>query len=183
MEELALHILDIAENSIRAGADRIFIRIHPDPDRDLLTIEIIDNGKGMDESSIKYAKDPFYTTKPEKKVGLGLPLLSQAAEMSGGTVTVSSRPGKGTTVHAAFKYSHIDRQPLGNLEETLLTLIISHPEIQFIYQYENKIKKIDLDTQEVKSQVAPLLLNSAEGIRLLRRRLTLPKPERGLLHT
>jgi DNA mismatch repair ATPase MutL len=169
MEELSLHILDIVENSINAGADSIIIKIVVDQQLDLFKIEIIDNGIGMDAATLKQVMDPFFTTKPERKTGLGLPLLAQAAELSGGKVTVNSQSGIGTTVTATFQYSHIDRQPLGNIDETLLALIISHPEIHFIYQYENNMKKIYLDTNEVKTQIAPYPINSSEGIQELRK--------------
>jgi len=169
MEELSLHILDIVENSMRAGATRIEIRIQADPDPDTFIVEINDNGIGMDAEELNRATEPFYTTKEGKKVGLGLALLSQAAELAGGKVTVTSQAGKGTTVHAHFQYSHIDRQPLGNIEETILILIVTHPDINFIFNYDNKVKKIYLDTNEVKKQINPYLINSSEGIQKLRK--------------
>jgi len=172
MEELSLHILDIVENSINAGADRITVKIIIDRIMDLFKIEIVDNGKGMDATTVKQVIDPFFTTKPERKTGLGLPLLAQAAESCGGKVIVNSQLEIGTTVTATFRYAHIDRQPLGNIDETLLALIISHPEIHFIYQYENRVKNIYLDTEEMKKKLAPNSFNSPEGIQQLRRILT-----------
>ncbi|MDI6783892.1 MAG: ATP-binding protein [bacterium] len=169
MEELSLHILDIVENSMRAGATRIEIRIQADPDQDTFIVEVNDNGIGMDAEELTRATEPFYTTKAGKKVGLGLALLSQAAELAGGKVAVTSQAGKGTTVQAIFQYSHIDRQPLGNIAETVLGLIVTHPDINFIYNYDNKVKKIYLDTNEVKKQINPYLINSPEGIQKLRK--------------
>ena len=103
MEDLSLHILDIAENSIAASARRIEIIINEDIDQDLLTIEIKDDGKGMDQKTLKKAVDPFYTTRKTRRVGLGLSFLAQAAEESGGKMELKSAPNEGTTTRATFR--------------------------------------------------------------------------------
>ena len=138
MEDLSLHILDIAENAIAAEAKTIEIRIDEDKEKDLLTIEIKDNGKGMDEQSAKMALDPFFTTGTTRRVGLGLPLLAQAARQSDGDFELTSVPNEGTAVKATFRLSHIDRQPIGDVAETLQTLIAGHPEIDFVYELNKK---------------------------------------------
>lgn len=135
MEELSLHILDIAENSIRAGATRIEIYIHEDAKNDVLTIKIKDNGAGMDKETLKKVRDPFFTTKASKKWGLGIPLLAHAARQSGGNIKIHSKPGAGTTLVATFAHSHIDRQPMGDIEETLKALIIANPGIDFAFKH------------------------------------------------
>jgi signal transduction histidine kinase len=132
MRDIALHVLDVAENAIRAGAVRIEIRIHEDADRGVLRLEIIDDGRGMDGEEVRRAMDPFYTTKPGKKVGLGLPLLAQAARESGGTFDIDSEPEKGTRVHAVFGLDHPDRKPLGDIAGTLELMQLSHPEVEFV---------------------------------------------------
>jgi len=136
MEDLSLHILDIVENSITAGAKKIKIKIIEEEKKDLLAIEIIDDGKGMDEKTIKKVLDPFFTTGNTKKVGLGLPLLAQSAEESGGSIKIESKPGKKTTVKATFGYSHIDRKPLGDVGETLKVLFAGNPDIHFVFEYQ-----------------------------------------------
>lgn len=131
MEDLSLHILDIVENALRAGARHVMIRLTQSTKEDRLILEVIDDGEGMDEEAVKQSLDPFFTTKPGKRVGLGLPLLAQAAEEAGGRLEVESAPGKGTTVTAIFRLSHIDRKPLGNIEETVHCLKATHPEVCF----------------------------------------------------
>jgi signal transduction histidine kinase len=135
MDDLSLHLLDIAENSIVAHATRIDIVIIEDRGEDELIIRISDNGIGMDECMREKVLDPFFTTKPQKSVGLGLPLLAQAAEESGGGLTIESGPQKGTEIVASFTLSNIDRKPLGDMEETMRVLRATHPDIIFTYQY------------------------------------------------
>jgi signal transduction histidine kinase len=136
MEELSLHVLDIAENSIAAGAKRVEIRIEEDPAADWLTIEITDDGAGMTEEQLQRATDPFFTTRTTRRVGLGLPLLQQAALAAGGDLQIHSAPGRGTQVTARFRYSHLDRQPMGDLRSTLMTLAAGHPEIDWVFDTE-----------------------------------------------
>ena len=141
MEDLSLHILDVVENCIAASASRIEIRIVEDTDRDLLSLEIRDNGKGMDAETRKKALDPFYTTRTTRRVGLGLPLLAQAAREGGGHFELDSEPGRGTTVRAVFQLSHPDRKPLGDIAGTLETILTGRPELdlQFAYQRDSKL--------------------------------------------
>ena len=148
MEDLSLHILDVAENSIAAEAKRIEIRIEEDQDRDLLTVEIKDDGKGMDEQMQRKALDPFFTTRTTRRVGLGLPLLAQASRESGGACEVNSKPDQGTTVRAVFQYSHPDRKPVGNIQETIQTLLIGHPEINLLFEHTKDGTTYHFDTRE-----------------------------------
>lgn len=136
MEDLSLHILDIVENSINADAKNIHIKVEEDEERDLLIMEINDDGKGMSQEMLKKVLDPFFTTRTTRKVGLGLSLLAQAARASGGDIEIKSEEGYGTRVKATFGYTHIDRQPLGEIEETLKILVLSHPEINFVYEHK-----------------------------------------------
>ncbi|MHC4104436.1 MAG: ATP-binding protein [Planctomycetota bacterium] len=145
MEDLSLHILDIAENSIAAEARKIEIIITEETDKDLLTIEIKDDGKGMDQKSLKKALDPFFTTRKTRRVGLGLSFLSQAAEESGGKMELKSIPNEGTTTRATFHLSHPDCKPMGDINQTIRMLVIAHPEINFVYEYhkDNSIYRFD----------------------------------------
>ena len=135
MEDLSLHVLDIAENGIRASAKRIEITIAEDEENDLLTIEIKDDGQGMDEETAKRALDPFFTTRTTRRIGLGLSLFAQSARESGGDIELNSLSGKGTKVKATFQYRHPDRKPLGDMNETMLTLITGSPDIHFICEH------------------------------------------------
>jgi signal transduction histidine kinase len=148
MEDLSLHILDIAENSITASAKRIEIRIEEDQAKDLLTIEIKDDGKGMDEQVLKKVLDPFFTTRTTRRVGLGLSLLAQAARETDGNLELDSRNGEGTTVRASFRLSHPDRKPMGDILETIRTLVIGHPEIDFMYEHKKNDSIYHFDTRE-----------------------------------
>jgi len=148
MEDLSLHILDIAENSIAAAARRIEIIINEDSDKDLLTIEIKDDGKGMDQKTLKKALDPFFTTRTTRRVGLGLSFLAQAAEESGGKMELKSLPNKGTTTKATFRLSHPDCKPMGDINETMRMLVLGHPEINFVYEHHKDNSIYRFDTRE-----------------------------------
>ena len=134
MEDVSLHILDIVENALRAGAKNVIIRLAQSKREDRLVLEVTDDGEGMNEETMGRSVDPFFTTKSGKRVGLGLPFLAQAAEEAGGTLEVQSAPGKGTKVIATFGLSHIDRKPLGNIEETLRCLKATQPEVCFRFE-------------------------------------------------
>ena len=148
MEDLSLHILDIAENAIRAEAKTITIGILEDESKDLLSVCIEDDGRGMDEETVKNVADPFFTTKDGKRVGLGLALLSQAAQQAGGDIEIDSQRGIGTKVTAAFKLSHPDMKPMGDILETLTTLIIGNPSIRFIFDYRKDDYDLHFDSHE-----------------------------------
>lgn len=134
MEDVSLHILDIVENALRARAKHIVIRLAQRKQADRLVLEVIDDGKGMDEETKRRSVDPFFTTKQGRRIGLGLPLLAQAAEEAGGTLEVESAPGQGTRVIATFGLSHIDRRPLGDIKKTLYCLEATHPEVCFRFE-------------------------------------------------
>ncbi|HAL57725.1 MAG TPA: hypothetical protein DCP63_14965 [Bacteroidetes bacterium] len=134
MEDVSLHILDIAENAIRAKARNVEIRVIQNDREDTLILEITDDGMGMNEEETKRSVDPFFTTKAGKKVGLGLPFLAQSAEEAEGMMIVESAVGRGTKVTAVFKLRHIDRKPLGNLDETVRCLKAAHPEVDFFFE-------------------------------------------------
>ena len=125
MRELSLHILDALENALEAGATCVDLTVEEDLTTDRLTITVQDDGRGMDEEQLKRIYDPFFTTRTARHVGLGVPLFKAAAERCNGELTVTSQPGKGTTLRAVFQHSHIDRAPLGDVEGTLLAFILS----------------------------------------------------------
>lgn len=135
MEDLSLHILDIAENSLRAGAGTLRIRVIEQPRQDRLILEIKDDGAGMDEQAQSRALNPFFTTQNGKRVGLGLALLAQAAEDTGGRVEISSIPGHGTNVRAEFDRSHVDLKPMGDIQKTLRILQAGHPDVRIEFEH------------------------------------------------
>jgi hypothetical protein len=168
MEDLSLHILDIAENSITAGASRVKIKIVEDIKKNLLLIEIADNGRGMDEETIKMAYDPFFTTKTTRRVGLGVPLLAQAARESGGNLIIKSKKREGTTITANFQYNHIDRKPLGNIAETLTVLIAANPEIDFVFEHKRNDSTYNIDTKEIKTNLGDVPINNPGVIKFIK---------------
>lgn len=159
MRELSLHILDIVQNSLRAHASEVRIEIIISTIRDELIIEIADNGDGMSEQMSQDVLDPFTTTRKTRRVGLGLPLFQAAAERSDGELTIKSAEGQGTIVRASFKYSHIDRTPLGDIVSTIITLIHGNPEVDFVYHYEYNNKQYDLSTELIKQELPGVSVN------------------------
>jgi hypothetical protein len=158
LRELSLHILDIAENGISAGADCIHILVEEARTTDRLIIKIRDNGQGMPAEKIKKLTDPFVTSHTTRKVGLGLALLAAAAERCDGRLTVKTGPGTGTEVGATFRYSHIDRTPMGDMAATITTLIMGNPQIDFVYTHIIDGEEFTLDTQALKAEMGNLSL-------------------------
>ena len=150
MKELSLHILDIAENGITAGADCIHIRVEEARKEDLLTIKIEDNGRGMPAEKLENPTDPFITSRTTRRVGLGLSLLAVAAQRCEGKLEIEAEPGRGTKVAVTFRYSHIDRAPLGDMASTITTLIMGNPLIDFVYTHVIDAEDFTLDTRELK---------------------------------
>lgn len=168
MLELALHILDIAENGLRAGATLLEITVEEDPVLDLLTIIIADNGHGMDEDQRARVLDPFYTTKTVRRVGLGLPLFAQAAERTDGDFSLESSPEQGTVVRATFRHSHVDRQPLGDLAGTVTALILESPETDLRFSYGRAGRSCTLDTRQLRLQLEGVPLDHPRVLGFLR---------------
>ena len=172
MRELSMHILDLAQNSISAGAARLEIEVtactplfrdlseaEVPKQADTLTITIRDNGKGMSEEFAAKVKDPFVTTRTVRRVGLGIPMFTEAAQACDGDLKVESSPGKGTTVTAWFKLSHIDRAPLGDIASTLVALIAANPELSLRYVQRVDGNEFVLDTEDLKSELDGVPIN------------------------
>jgi hypothetical protein len=135
MREIALHLLDLAENSVAAQANQINIQVLEDLEADRLQLRIQDNGKGMSPQLVQQVSDPFVTSRTTRKVGLGIPLLKAAAQACNGDLRIQSQVGEGALIEVDFQHSHIDRMPLGDLPETLLSLIVAHPEVNWLLDY------------------------------------------------
>ena len=171
MEDLSLHILDIVENSITAGAKKIKINIIEDLKKDLMEITIKDDGKGINKEIIDKILGPFVTTRTTRNVGLGLSLFAEAARQAGGDIIIKSEPMKGTTVKATFQHSHIDRKPLGNITDTLVSLIIGNPEVDFYYFHKCNGRTFSFDTKEIKTTLDGIPIYHPEIIRFIREEL------------
>ena len=152
MKELSLNVLDVAKNSVTAGAKVIEISLITD-DRGILTLTIKDDGCGMSEETVKNVTDPFYTTRTTRKVGLGLPLLRLAAEQTGGYLKISSSKQEdchGTTVEATFDTASIDFTPVGDIVSTICILIAGSPEIDFVFTDKTPEREVALNTAELR---------------------------------
>lgn len=149
MNELSLHILDICENSIKADATLVTLEIIKDTSKKQLTIRVTDNGKGMDEQTLKRVTDPFYTTRTTRNVGMGISLFKMAAELTGGSLIIESKQGLGTTVTTTFMYEHIDCAPLGTIEDTIISLI-SQGGFDLIYTHAIDQREFQLNTIDLK---------------------------------
>ena len=162
MPEISLNILDVAQNSVTAGAKLTEIDIIADTAADTLEVVISDNGKGMTAEQVGQATDPFFTTRTTRKVGLGVPFLKMAAELTGGCFSIESAPGKGTITKAVFGLSHIDRMPVGDIAGTMTVLIGSNPDIDFILRYSAGVNAFELDTNELRAILEGIPLSQPE---------------------
>ena len=150
MREISLHILDIVQNSIEAGATLIEIDVTEDEKSDVLSFTVSDNGKGMTAEMIEQAQDPFVTSRTTRRVGLGIPLAKLACKMSGGSFSIKSKSGEGTTITATFGYSDIDRRPLGDMAKTVYLLITANSGLDFRYRHTVNKKEFVVDTQKIR---------------------------------
>ncbi len=159
MRELSLNVLDIAQNSIRAEATLVTIEIIENTKEHELLIKISDNGKGMSEVQLQSVRDPFFTTRTTRKVGMGIPLFKMAAEMTGGSFNIESELGKGTVTSALFKTDHLDFTPLGDVCSTVMTLITMNLHIDFVYIRSLDEKQFTVDTRQLKEILGDVPLN------------------------
>lgn len=168
MQNLSDHILDIAQNSIRAKASRIEITLRENHAEDTLVITIKDNGCGMSETTLAKVTDPFFTSRTVRKVGLGIPLFKQNAEATGGSLKIESKEGEGTTLQASFSLTHWDRPPLGDIAGTIVILVSANPDIEFIYCHTTETGSYTFDTAEIKEILEGVPLSDPEIVMALR---------------
>ncbi len=171
MKEISLHILDIAENSVNAGADRIVIKVIENINKDVLSIQISDNGSGMDAETAATISDPFVTSRKTRRVGLGIPFFKAAADACRGSLSIDSEPGVGTTINVEFQHSHIDRMPLGEIENTISNLMIGYPEIDWLFYYQVNEEKFSIDSREIKEVLGDVPLSEPSVINFIRQQI------------
>ncbi len=168
MPELSLNILDIAQNSVAAGASLIEISIRINTPADKLEITVLDNGCGMTPEQAARVTDPFYTTRTTRRVGLGVPFLKMAAEMTGGNLRIDSTPGAGTAVTAVFGLSHIDRMPLGGIADTFCALAGPNPDRDFVLALTIDGRSFTADTRDFKKELEDVPLSDPEVLVFIR---------------
>jgi anti-sigma regulatory factor (Ser/Thr protein kinase) len=164
VRELSLHVMDIVENGVAAGATLIEIGIveHRKGNRFGMTIK--DNGRGIPEDMLDRVIDPFYTTRTTRRVGLGLSLLREAARRCDGDFRMTSKEGEGTKVYASFRLDHIDLAPLGDMAGSMMSLVMGNPDVDFVYTHDVDGKVFRLDTREVKAGLDGLPITHPEVI-------------------
>ncbi|MCR4407902.1 MAG: ATP-binding protein [Anaerolineae bacterium] len=159
MRELSLHILDVLQNSLEAGASKVTLTIEEDLMADRLTITVTDNGRGMDADTVTKVLDPFFTTRTTRHVGLGLPLFAAAARRCNGDLVVESELGKGTTVRATFQHSHIDRAPLGDIRNTILSFLLAARPVDLHYVHRVNDRQFEFDTADIRAELGNVPLS------------------------
>lgn len=164
MRDLSMHIMDIAQNSVRAKASEVTIDIAETGDT--INIMIADNGIGMDAQTVALVTDPFFTSRTTRHVGLGLPLMKQSAEQTGGGLSIESAPGKGTVVATTYIKSNIDCLPWGNLPQTITLLMVGHPTVNFIFRYKNN-DIFSISTNDITEAVGADNIHNAKAIKLI----------------
>ncbi|MCX7816478.1 MAG: ATP-binding protein [Syntrophales bacterium] len=169
MQEIALHILDLAENSARAGAKNLRIKVEENTKRDIIQVEIEDDGRGMDENTLKEALDPFFTTKQERRFGLGLAMINQATEQTGGTLEIFSSPNVGTKLKFSFQKSHIDRQPMGDMAGVIMAIVAGNPEMDIEYEHICDDERFSFSTKEIRKILDDIPINRTEVLTFIRK--------------
>ncbi len=163
--DLSMHLADLVQNSLRAGCKRVEVDL--DLCGGMLRIAVLDDGSGLTEDGRRRACDPFYTSKPGRSVGLGLPLLCQTAEQVGGTFALDTAEGAGARVEAQLPWDHPDRPPLGDLAGTLLPLIVTSSEVEFIIRLRHDEAAWELDTRQIRSVLGDVPLTHSEVLSFL----------------
>jgi hypothetical protein len=169
VKDLSLHLLDVCENSIKAGATQIKIMINEDEKKNELTLKIEDNGSGIDKEAVEKVIDPFYTTRKTRSVGLGIPMLAQAAREAGGNLFIKSKKGRGTVITANYIYNHIDRKPVGNIPETIISLLAMEGlDIDIIYTHTVNNRSFQFDSAEVRTKLQDINIKTPEVLSFLK---------------
>jgi hypothetical protein len=168
VEDICFHIIDLVQNSVAAGAGNIRLDIVESKNRDVLTLEVADDGRGMDKSTVEKVQDPFFTTKGFKKVGLGIPLLKATAQICQGDFAIHSEPGRGTEVKTNMRRGHLDCPPLGDLEETLLSLLVSLDQVDLQFSYRSDRGEFSVSSGSIRQQVGELHFSHPDIYRFLK---------------
>lgn len=162
LPEISLNILDISQNSLKAGASLVEISVAIDSAKNELLFSIIDDGCGMTDEQVENVVDPFFTSRTTRKVGLGIPFLKQSAEGTGGSFEIKSKVGKGTEIRALFHTDHIDCMPLGDISETILSIVTMAENVDILYTYSVDEKSFSLDTREMRTILGDISFSEPE---------------------
>lgn len=167
MKTLALHILDLLQNSITANATIIKLDVVEDLQKNLYEFTISDNGKGMAPEFLAKVTDPYTTSRTTRKVGLGLPLIKMNAEQAGGSFSIKSEVGKGTKIYFSFVHDNIDRPPLGDIAGSVVLCAAQNESIHFIYTHKTPYGEYIFDSNEIKEALDGMSMNNYKIIQYL----------------
>lgn len=167
MDEIALHILDIVQNSITAKAKCVNIEIAAVSKNNALIITIVDNGCGMDKNFLNKVNDPYSTSRSTRKVGMGIPLFKQACEITGGSLSITSALGVGTTVIAEFKLDSIDRMPLGDIGSTFVILLNNNEGTEIELSLRVDERECSFSGTEIKNTLEGIDTNQSDIVTYL----------------
>ncbi len=162
MKTLSDHILDIVQNSIRANATLIEIMVEENKKNDFCLLQISDNGCGMDKETLERATNPFFTTRTTRKVGLGLSLLKQNAEMANGKFNIRSEPNKGTVVEAGFQLGHVDRPELGDVWDTIYLTMLGNKNVELVYKHKTNKGSFKISSAEIRNNIEGVSMQKPE---------------------
>ena len=168
MQDLSLHLMDIVQNSLKAGAGLIRIEVRADTSINMLYITIEDNGHGMSAAMVEAVTDPFVTTRTTRSIGLGIPLLKEHCELTGGRLELESEEGKGTCLKASFGLYSIDRMPLGDISDTMTALVMSDPETDYVVRFVCDDNEFELNWRDIREQLAEVPLNEPAVLEWIR---------------
>ncbi len=167
MRELSLHILDLVQNAVEADATEVKLEIVESFSADTLTIRVRDNGRGMEEKERDKVVDPFHTSRTTRRIGLGLPLIQMSTQRCDGHLKIESQRGKGTLVEAVYRHSHWDRPPLGNMADTLQTILVGNPTLDFHYLHRVAERSFRIAASEIKEILGGVPLTQPEILQWL----------------
>jgi anti-sigma regulatory factor (Ser/Thr protein kinase) len=172
MRELSLHILDLVQNSIEAAASKVILEVIENSIEDSLVIRVSDNGRGIDEKIRRHVVDPFVTTRTTRRVGLGLPLIDMSTKRCGGYLRIASESGQGTRIEAMYQYRHLDRPPLGNMVDTIKSILVAYPDLDFQYQHIVNGSLFSISTCEIVDVLGDIPLTHPAVLEWLQEYLT-----------
>jgi len=168
VEDICFHLTDLVQNSVAAGATTIRLDIVESEKQDALTLQIVDNGRGMDPQTLEKVQDPFFTTKSFKKVGLGIPLFKATAQACLGEFTIRSAVGRGTEVKASMRKNHLDCPPMGNLQGTLLSLLVTLEAVDLQFSYRSDRGEFSISSSAIREQAGAVHFSHPEVYGFLR---------------
>jgi len=163
-----LHILDIVQNSVAAGAKNITVEVIDNIEKNIYSITVTDDGSGMSKDEAEKVIDPFYTTRTTRKVGLGIPLMKLNAELTGGSFAIDTEKGKGTKINALFKHNHVDRPIMGDIAGVFVLSMVSYENIRWVYNHKTAFGEYKIDSYEIAEAMKGVSLNQNKVIKFLK---------------